>query len=209
MSPEWVCVLKVTQLSTSHAKEIPGSILRVPLASPVLKGTMNAVEMRQVLEHANVLEPAEKVSFFYKDDEGDFVRQTNLEVAWPSECISDGVLKAYFMRGQDAPTTTCSTPVLRQCPGPHAHLPPQSKLSKLDKAGFAGYSLLAAASDGCAPCVKHWLPLGVDANFRSSTNQYTAVDFAMWEKEKSEQTAASAKQVKDVLEAAGGQANKM
>ena len=208
MSPEWVLVLKVTQLSTSHAKEIPGSILRVPLASPVLKGTMNAAEMRQVLEHAKVLEPAEKVSFFYKDDEGDFVRQTNLEVAWPSECISDGVLKAYFMRGQDAPTTTCSTPVCT-CPGPHAHLPPQSKLSKLDKAGFAGYSLLAAASDGCAPCVKHWLALGVDANFRSSTNQYTAVDFAMWEKEKSEQTAASAKQVKDVLEAAGGQANKM
>ena len=208
MSPEWVLVLKVTQLSTSHAKEIPGSILRVPLASPVLKGTMNAAEMRQVLEHTKVLEPAEKVSFFYKDDEGDFVRQTNLEVAWPSECISDGVLKAYFMRGQDAPTTTCSTPVC-PCPGPHAHLPPQSKLSKLDKAGFAGYSLLAAASDGCAPCVKHWLALGVDANFRSSTNQYTAVDFAMWEKEKSEQTAASAKQVKDVLEAAGGQANKM
>ena len=208
MSPECVLVLKVTQLSTSHAKEIAGSILRVPLASPVLKSTMNAAEMRQVLEHAKVLEPAEKVSFFYKDDEGDLVRQTNLEVAWPSECISDGVLKAYFMRGQDAPTTTCSTPVCA-CPGPHAHLPPQSKLSKLDKAGFAGYSLLAAASNGCALCVEHWLALGVDANFRSSTSQYTAVDCALWEIEKAEKTAASAKQVKAVLEVAGGRANKM
>ena len=70
-------------------------------------------------------------------------------------------------------------------------------------------SLLAAASDGCALCVKHWLALGVDANFRSSTSQYTAMDFALWEVEKSEQTAAFAKQVKDVLEAAGGRAHKM
>ena len=64
--------------------------------------------------------------------------------------------------------------------------------------------MLAAARDGCASCVEHWLEKGVDPNFESSSSQYTAVDFVLWAKKKAHISEASAKQVVDILVAAGG-----
>ena len=69
----------------------------------------------------------------------------------------------------------------------------------LDQDGFEGYSLLAAAGDGCASCVKHWLEKGVDPNFESSSSRYNAMDFVLWAEKKSRVGAASSKQVKEML----------
>ncbi len=80
---------------------------------------------------------------------------------------------------------------------------------RLDQNAFRGYSLLAAAEDGCASCVEYWLGRGVDPNFEGNVCDYTAMDFVQWAEKKSHISAASAEQVKEVLEAAGGQANEM
>ena len=75
--------------------------------------------------------------------------------------------------------------------------------------GYDGYSFLAAASDGCASCVEYWLEKGVDPNFESSSLGYTAMDCVLWAEKKSHIDASSAKQLKEMLAAAGGRANKM
>ena len=204
---QWLLTLKVAEL-TPEAAEVPASKMRVPLASPRSTETMTAADVRQAMEDAGVLPPAVKVGLFFKDDEGDFVTLPSLEVVWPSCCISNGVLKAWFMCVPEAPATTPSTPVCA-CLGPQVHQPSKKKLATLDKAGFEGYSLLAAARDGCATCVEYWLEKGVDPNFKSSSSEYTAMDFAMWAGEELRISFSSADQVIEVLMTAGGRANKM
>ena len=204
---QWLLTLKIAQLSP-EATEMPASKTRVTLASPRSAETMTAADVRRAMEDAGVLPAAVRVALFFKDEDDDFVNLPSLEVVWPSCCISNGVLKAWFMCVPEAPATTPSTPVCA-CLGPQVHQPPKNKLATLDKAGFEGYSLLAAAGDGCASCVEHWLALGVDPNFQSNSSEYTAMDFVLWTEKKSHQSAASAKQVKEMLVAAGGRANKM
>ena len=67
--------------------------------------------------------------------------------------------------------------------------------------------MLAAARDGCVSCVKYWLDFGVNANFESSNNKYTAIDFAVWAEEEFRISISEAEQVIKVLVAAGGRAN--
>ena len=204
---QWLLTFKIAQLSP-EATEIPASKMRLTLASPRSAETMTAADVLRVMEDKGVLPAAGKVALFFKDEDDDFVNLPSLEVVWPSCCISNGVLKAWFMCGPEAPATTPPTPVCA-CLGPQVHQPPKNKLATLDKAGFEGYSLLAAAGDGCVSCVEHWLALGADPNFQSNSSEYTAMDFVLWTEKKSHQTAASAKQVEEMLVAAGGRANKM
>ena len=163
---QWLFTLKIAQLSP-EATEMPASKTRVPLASPRSSETMTAADVRRAMEDAGVLPPAVRVALFFKDEDDDFVNLPSLDVVWPSCCISNSVLKAWFMCAPEAPARSLSTPVCA-CLGPQVHQPPKNKLAMLDKAGFEGYSLLAAAGDGCAFCVKHWLALGVDPNFQSN-----------------------------------------
>jgi len=79
----------------------------------------------------------------------------------------------------------------------------------MDQQAHCGYSLLAAAQEGCASCVEYWLGRGVDPNFEGNVRDYTAMDFVQWAEKKSHISAESAMQVKEVLEAAGGHANEM
>ena len=75
--------------------------------------------------------------------------------------------------------------------------------------GYNGYSLLAATSDGCASCVKHWLDKGVDPNFQSSSERYTALDCLWWEAKKGRIDPSIAEQLKEMLQDAGGLSNKV
>lgn len=199
--------LKITQLSPD-ATEMPLSKVMLTLASPMSSSHMTVADVRQAMEDAQLLPPAVKVCLFFKDEEGDFVALPSLEVTWPSCCISDCVLKAWFMCVPERVATTPSTPVCT-CLGPHAHQPPKKKLATLDEDEFQGYSMLAAAGDGCASCVAHWLQHGVDPNYESGNCAYTAMDFVLWAEKKSHISAASAKQLREMLAAAGGRANKM
>ena len=164
---------------------------------------MTVAGVRQAMGDAGVLPPAAKVVLFFKNEEGDFVNLPSPEVAWPSCCISYGVLKAWFMCMPEAPATTPSKRGWSCC-GPQVHRLPKNKSATLDK---AGYSLLAAARDGCVSCVKYWLDFGVNANFESSNNKYTAIDFAVWAEEEFRISISEAEQVIKVLVAAGGRAN--
>ena len=204
---QWVLAIKIAELSP-EATEVSASKTRVPLASPRSAETMTAADVRRSMEDAGVLPPAVRVALFFKDEDDDFVKLPSLEDVWPSCSIFNGVLKAWFMCVPEAPATTPSTPVCA-CFGPHVHQPLKRKLATLDQDGFEGYSLLAAAGDGCASCVKHWLALGVDPNFQSNYSEYTAMDCVLWTEKKCHQSATSAKQVKEMLVAAGGLANKM
>jgi hypothetical protein len=187
---------------------MPLSKVMLTLASPMSSSHMTVADVRQAMEDAQLLPPAVKVALFFKDEEGDFVALRSLEVTWPSCCISDCVLKAWFMCVPERVATTPSTPVCT-CLGPHAHQPPKKKMATLDEDEFQGYSMLAAAGDGCASCVAHWLKHGVNPNFESGNCAYTAMDFVLWAEKKSHISAASAKQLSGMLAAAGGRANKM
>ena len=149
--------LKIAQLSPDGT-ELPLSKVRLTLASPVSSSKMTAADVRRAMEDAKLLPPAVKVALFFKDDEGDFVALPSSEVAWPACCMSDSVLKAWFMC---VPVTNITCP----CNGPHLHQPPKKKTAAIDHDGFQGYSLLHAAGDGCADCVEYWLVHGFDPNF--------------------------------------------
>ena len=204
---QWLSVLKITQLSPD-ATELPLSTVRLTLAAPVSSEKMTAADVRRTMEGAGFLPAGVRVALYYKDEEGDFVNLPSPDAVWPSCGISDGVLKAWYICVPDPPGTTTPTPVCA-CLGPHLHQPEKKKLATLDKANFEGYSLLAAAGDGCVSCVEYWLGNGADPNFESSSSRYTAMDFVRWSEKKSHISSASAKQVQEVLVAAGGRANKM
>ena len=204
---QWLFTLKFAELSPD-ATEVPLSIVRLDLPSPLSSEDVTSDVLRQAMGEAGMLPPAVKVALFFKDEEGDFVTEPSTHFAWPSCCISEGVLKAWFMRAPEPPSTAPSTPVCA-CLGPHVHQPSKKRLQSLDQDEFQGYSLLAAAEEGCHSCVEYWLGNGVDPNFRSSTNDYTAMDFVLWAKKKSHISAACAEQVKLVLQDAGGRTNKM
>ncbi|MCP4466308.1 MAG: hypothetical protein GY813_06110 [Halieaceae bacterium] len=200
--------LKIVQLDPVHGTEIQLSTVRLTLAEPISSERMTAADVRRTMEGAGFLPAGVRVALYFKDEEGDFVNLPSREAVWPSCGISDGVLKAWYSCVPDPPATTPSTPVCA-CLGPHLHQPEKKKLATLDKANFEGYSLLAAAGDGCVSCVEHWLALGADPNFQSNSSEYTAMDFVLWTEKKSHQTAASAKRVREMLAAAGGRANIM
>ena len=204
---QWLSFIKITQLSPD-AVEQPLTRARLTLASPMSSEKITVGDVRHVMEDRGFPSPGATVALFFKDDEGDFVALPSLEDVWPSCCISDDVLKAWFACAPESLKTTPSTPVC-SCLGPHVHQPPKKKLHDIDFQDFQGYSLLAAAEDGCVSCVQYWLGNGADPNFYSSSSQYTAMDFVRWSEKKSHISSASAKQVQEMLVAAGGRANKM
>ena len=215
---QWLRFLKITQL-TPDAKgvacEVPMSAVRLTLASPMYSESFTAADVRQAMEDKGMLSVVGvKVALFFKDDDGDFVALPNQEEVWPASCISDGVLKAWFTpapqptRAPEPLATTPSKPLPR-CLGPHVHQPPKRKLHSIDFEEFRGYSLLAAAEDGCVPCVEYWLDNQANVNFESGTNRYTALDFVRWSAKRSRISSASAREVEDVLVDAGGRANKV
>ncbi len=219
---QWLSVLKIAQLSPD-ATELPLSTVRLTLAAPISSEKMTAADVRRAMEDEGITSLGEKVVLFFKDDEGDFVTLPGPDVVWPSCCVFNGMLKAWFMWALEAPGTTPPTSARASlgsrahqppnkmscaCFGPHVHQPPKKRLATLDEEGFEGYSLLAAAGDGCVSCVEYWLGNGADPNFESSSSRYTAMDFVRWSEKKSHISSASAKQVQEVLVAAGGRANK-
>ena len=63
----------------------------------------------------------------------------------------------------------------------HDHLTPQDKERNLQGTNLLGYTLLRAASAGCQACVTALIDnCGVDANYKSLTRGYTALDHAQW-----------------------------
>ena len=209
--------LKMTQLmpdANGVPYEVPMSAVRLTLASPMYSDSFTAADVRQAMEDKGMLSVVGvKVALFFKDDDGDFVALPNQEEVWPASCISDGVLKAWFSRAPEptrAPEPLVTTPSmpLPRCLGPHVHQPPKRKCHSLDFEEFKGYSLLAAAEEGCVSCVEYWLDNDVNVNFESGNNQYTALDFVRWAAKKSRISSESAREVEDVLVDAGGRANK-
>lgn len=225
--------LKIAQLTT-EAVQMPMSIMRLDLATPMSAATFTAADVRQAIKNGIFLPPSVRLALYYKDEDGDFVTLPNDEVAWPTCCIFENVLKAWYICLPEAPATSPSAPALppaqattpstpassaaqatipstpaRGCFGPHLHQPDRKKIPTLDMVGYDGYSLLAAASDGCPSCVKYLLEKRVDPNFESSNIGYTALDCVMWAEKKSYIDPSSAEQCKEVLKAAGGHANKM
>ena len=209
---QWLNFLKIIQLTPDAngvPYEVPMSAVRLTLASPMYSDRITAADVRQAMEDKGMLSVVGvKVALFFKDDDGDFVALPNQEEVWPACCISDGVLKAWFTCAPESLATTPSTPVC-SCLGPHVHQPPKRKLHSIDFQEFRGYSLLAAAEDGCVSCVEYWLDNEANVNFESGTNQYTALDFVRWSAKKGRISSASARQVEDVLMDAGGRANKV
>ncbi len=205
---QWTSILKISQLDPVHGSEIQLSTVRLTLAEPISSERMTAADVRRTMEGAGFLPAGVRVALYFKDEEGDFVNLPSPDAVWPSCGISDGVLKAWYICVPDPPGTTTPTPVCA-CLGPHLHQPEKKKLATLDKANFEGYSLLAAAGDGCVSCVEYWLGMGVEPNFESSSSAYTAMDCVLWAEKKSHIDASSAKQLKEMLAAAGGRANKM
>ena len=201
--PQWLSTLKVAQLSPDAA-ELALSLVRVTLSPPMNASNVTAANVRQAMEDADMLPPGVKVALFFKDEENDFVALPNMDEKWPSCCISDTVIKAWYMCVPEPVATPES-----RCLGPHVHQPPKKKRATLNHDEFQGYSLLAAAGDGCADCVQYWLGQGVNPNFESSSCAHTALDWVLWAKKKSQISAASAKQLSEMLENAGGQANSM
>ena len=172
-------VLKISQL-LPDATEMPLSTVRLTLAAPISSEKMTAADVRRAMEDKGLLPPGVNVVLFFKDDEGDFVTLPSSEVVWPSCCIFKDVLKAWFVEAPATPpsSTVCASlgPHAHQppkkspcaCFGPHVHQPPKKKLLTLDVNDFQGYSLLAAAEDGCVSCVEYWLGNGVDPNLRAA-----------------------------------------
>ncbi len=202
-----VSILKIAQISP-EAIELKPTMMRLTLPSSVPPEDMTVEVVRGAMKNAGIPPPGVKAALYFKDEEGDFLTLPNPKDAWPSCCISDGLLRAWFMCVPNPPGTIPSEPACA-CLGPHVHLPDKKKLQVVDYDGFKGYSLLAAASDGCASCVEHWLGNGVDPNFQSSNQEYTAMDCVLWAEKKSQVSLAAAEQVKELLKAAGGTPNKL
>ena len=151
--------LKIAQLTT-EAVQMPMSIMGLDLARPMSAATITAADVRQAIKDGIFLPPSVKLALYYKDEDGDFVNLPNGEVAWPTCCIFENVLKAWYICLPEAPATSPSTPAssaasatipstpARGCFGPHLHQPDKKKIPTLDMVGYDGYSLLAAASDG-------------------------------------------------------------
>ena len=225
--------LKIAQLTT-EAVPMPMSIMRLDLATPMSAATITAADVRQAIKDGILLPPSVRLALYYKDEDGDFVGLPRSETVWPTCCIFENVLKAWYICLPEAPATSPSAPALpaaqattpstpassaasatipstpaRGCLGPHLHQPDKKKIRELDIPGYEGYSLLAATSDGCASCVKHWLDKGVDPNFQSSSERYTALDCLWWEAKKGRIDPSIAEQLKEMLKDAGGLANKV
>ena len=212
-------VLKIVQLTTD-CTEIPMSRMRLTFAASVPAAEITVGDVGQAIKEGLPLPSSVRVALYYKDEEGEFVNLQNVEAVWPSCCISEGILKAWYICVPEAPATTPSTPgplvasatipstPVRRCLGPHLHQPERKKIPTLDMAGYNGYSLLAAASDGCVSCVKYWLEKNVDPNFESSNERYTSLDCLFWAAKKGHVDPSTAEQLKEILKNAGGRANK-
>ncbi len=202
---ELVSVIKVAQIS-AEGSELKTTFTRVHMPSSMSPEVVTVDVVHRTIRKAGVLPLGVKIALYYKDEEGDFVTLPNPKQAWPRCCISDDLLRAWFRYVPAPPGTAPSTPPCT-CLGPHKHMPDKNKLNKVDYDGFKGYSMLAAASDACASCVQHWLDLGVNPNFSSTNQEYTALDCVFWAEKKSQVSRASAEQVKELLRDAGGFAN--
>ncbi len=202
-----VSTLKVAELSAA-AQEMKTSLMRVNMQVSVHPDAMTVEIVRAAMKNVGVPPPGVKAVLYFKDEEGDYVSLPDPKSVWPARCISDGLLRAWFMCVPDPPESSTEEPACA-CLGPHLHMPEKRKLQSIDYDSFKGYCLLAAASDGCSSCVLYWLANDVDPNFRSSNQEYTAMDCVLWAEKKSQVNMASAARVKDLLKTAGGMVNKV
>lgn len=220
-----VSTLKMAKI-TPYGVEMPLTIVRIPLVAPVPLSCLSAAIMQVAMEDAKIVQHDAQIRFHYKDEDNDFVLITDVHAAWPQGSDTDTVVRAWFSSAplppppehdaplppppeQELPVVAAKRDYTAVCKGPHMHQPPGKRVKKLNEDEFNGYSMLVAASDGCHSCVEYWLNRDVDANFVSSNQEYTAMDFVLWSKEQGKVSDSIAASVVSVLEEFGGQKNKM
>ena len=210
-----VSTLKLAKI-TPYGVELPLTKVRIPLLSPVPLSSLSAASMQIAMEDANIIQHDPKICFHYKDEDDDLVLITDVHAAWPQGSDTDTVVKAWFSSAplpsppeQEPPTVAAKRDHTAVCKGPHMHQPCAKRIKKLNEEEFKGYSMLEAASAGCHRCVEYWLNRDVDANFFSTNQQYTAMDFILWSKEQGKVSDSIAASVVSVLEEHGGRTNKM
>jgi len=220
-----VSTLKLGKI-TPDGVEVPLSTVRVHLVVPVKLSCLSAAIMQVAMEDANIIPHQAQIRFYYKDEEDDFVLITEVHAAWPQGSDTDTVVRAWFSSAplppppehgapvhpppeQERPAVAAKRDYTAVCKGPHMHQPSGKKIKKLNADEFNGYSMLEAASAGCHSCVEYWLNRDIDANFVSSNQGYTAMDFVLWSKEQGKVSDSIAASVVSILEEFGGQRNKM
>jgi len=199
-----VSFLKMSKISTD-GNELPLSKFLLSLEPPVPGSDLSTARIREAMEADNKVPQNSVIDFYYKDTECDLVLITDRNAPWPVTAGTDGTIKVWFLCAPPPPDDDFSV----VCMGPHTHQPPDKKAKTLTEEQWKGYSFLAAASAGCATCVDHWLKQGVDVNFGSLNQGYTAMDFILWSKGKGTVIASDAALVISTLEARGGQPHMM
>lgn len=199
-----VSFLKVTKIGPD-GKDVPLSKFLLSLEPPVPESELSTARIREIMEADSKVPQNSVVDFYYKDTECEFVLITDRNVPWPVTAGTDGTIKVWFLLAPPPPDDDFSV----VCMGPHTHQPGDKKRKRLTLEQWSGYSFLEAASTGCATCVDYWLQQGVDVNFGSLNERYTAMDFILYSKGKGKVTASDAALVISTLEAAGGQAHTM
>ena len=187
---------------TSAGLPIGLSTVLLPIDPPVQQSEFNAAGVHKALAEANLIGADSVVNVYYKDTEGELVLIVNRNAPWPVDPGADGIIKAYFLSAPPPPAVN----VTAVCMGPHTHQPSPKRAKTLTVPQFSGYSMIEAASAGCAPCVEFWLEHGVGANFSSINEGWTAMDFALWSEEQGTVTPSMASAVVSTLAAHGAQA---
>ena len=199
-----VSFLKVTKIGPD-GNAVPLSKFLLSLEPPVPESDLSTARIREAMEADNKVPQNSVVDFYYKDTECEFVLITDRNVPWPVTAGTDGTIKVWFLCAPPPPDDDFSV----VCMGPHTHQPGDKKTKTLTLEQWNGYSFLEAASAGCAGCVDYWLQQGVDVNFGSINQGYTAMDFILWSKDKGTVTASMAATVVSTLNAQGGQTHMM
>ena len=199
-----VSCVKLAKVSI-NGEEVPLSKVLVPIEPPVPESDLSAAEIHEALEEANLVAADSVIDFYYKDAEGDLMLITDRHAPWPVGAGTDGIIKAWFLCAPPPPEEDFTV----VCMGPHTHQPAAKRAKTLTHQQFNGYSLLEAASAGCAQCVHYWLQQGVNVNFGSINKGYTAMDFILWSKDKGMVTPSMAATMVSTLKAQGGQAHMM
>ena len=196
--------VKLAKVST-NGEELPLSKIFVPIEPPVPESDLSAAKIQKALEEAKVVLPDSVIDFYYKDADDDLILILNRHASWPVGAGTDGIIKGWFLCAPPRPEEDFDV----VCMGPHTHQPSGNRAKTLSLEQFNGYSFLEAASAGCAGCVDYWLQQGVDVNFGSINQGYTAMDFILWSKDKGTVTASMAATVVSILNAQGGQTDMM
>ena len=210
-----VSKIKVTKVSPAGF-EIPLSKVIVNLTHAMEVTELSTKTIRETIESAVMRLGDTTIAVYYKDRTGDLILVTDALDVWPvDDCVHD-TIKAWYRSAPPPPNEGRSSEAVAlkrapttECLGPHIHQPAGKRAKILSEVDFNGYSMLEAASMGCASCVAIWLDRGQDVNFASKTHSYTAMDFVLWSENQYTITPKAANAVKSVLKKAGGKSNHM